>query len=60
MIGIAIIGGVTPLCAAQEAGYNLDIKVADDYAVSSVVVKGLQINGESKSLVNFTLQHTLW
>ena len=32
MIGIAIIGGVTPLCAAQEDGYNLDIKVADDYA----------------------------
>jgi hypothetical protein len=35
-------------------------KVADDYSVSSVVVKGLQINGESKSLVNFTLHHTLW
>ncbi|OED30288.1 DUF128 domain-containing protein [Methanosphaera sp. WGK6] len=31
MIGIAIIGGVAPLCAAQEEGYDLDIKLADRY-----------------------------
>lgn len=31
-IGIAIIGGVTPLCAAQEEGYDLNIKLADNYA----------------------------
>lgn len=32
MIGITIIGGVAPLCAAQEAGYDLNIKVADSFA----------------------------
>lgn len=32
MVGITIIGGVAPLCAAQEAGYNLNIKVADSFA----------------------------
>ena len=32
MIGIVVIGGVTPLCAAQEEGYDLDVKVADSYA----------------------------
>ncbi|RAP46406.1 MAG: hypothetical protein BZ135_03710 [Methanosphaera sp. rholeuAM6] len=31
MIGIVIIGGVAPLCAAQESGYDLDIKLADSY-----------------------------
>lgn len=29
MVGIAIIGGITPLCAAQEAGYNISIKMAE-------------------------------
>lgn len=32
MVGITIIGGVAPLCAAQEAGYDLNIKVADSFA----------------------------
>ncbi len=29
MVGIAIIGGITPLCAAKEAGYSIDIKSAE-------------------------------
>ncbi|HIH36027.1 MAG TPA: DUF128 domain-containing protein [Methanosphaera sp.] len=32
MVGIVIIGGVAPLCAAQESGYDLNIKLADNYA----------------------------
>ncbi len=32
MIGIAVVGGVTPLCAAQEAGFDLNIKLADKHA----------------------------
>ncbi|MBE6488768.1 MAG: DUF128 domain-containing protein [Methanosphaera stadtmanae] len=30
-VGVAIIGGISPLCAAQEEGYDLDIKLADDF-----------------------------
>ena len=30
MVGIAIIGGIAPLCAAQEAGYSIDIKSAEN------------------------------
>lgn len=29
MVGIAIIGGITPICAAQEAGYDISIKMAE-------------------------------
>ena len=32
MLGIVIIGGVAPLCAAQESGYDLNIKLADSFA----------------------------
>ena len=30
MVGIAITGGVTPFCAAQELGYDIDIKIAEE------------------------------
>lgn len=30
MIGVAIIGGITPLCAIQEAGYSVEIKLAEN------------------------------
>lgn len=30
MLGVAIIGGITPLCAAQEEGFDLNIKLADE------------------------------
>ena len=31
MTGIAIIGGITPLCAAQETNYNVKIKMGEDF-----------------------------
>ena len=30
MVGVAIIGGITPLCAIQEAGYMAEIKLAEN------------------------------
>jgi len=30
MIGIAVIGGISPLCAAKEASYNVNIKLAEN------------------------------
>lgn len=30
MVGIGIIGGITPFCAAQELNYNIDIKIAEE------------------------------
>ena len=30
MVGIAISGGVTPFCAAQELGYDINIKIAEE------------------------------
>ena len=30
MIGLAIIGGVTPFCAVQELGYDIDIKIGEE------------------------------
>ena len=30
MVGVAISGGVTPFCAAQELGYDIDIKIAEE------------------------------
>ncbi|MBC7097106.1 MAG: DUF128 domain-containing protein, partial [Methanobacteriales archaeon] len=29
MVGIAIMGGITPICAAQEAGHDISIKMAE-------------------------------
>ena len=31
MIGVSIIGGITPVCAAQEDGYDLNVKLADEF-----------------------------
>ena len=30
MVGLAIIGGITPFCAVQELGYNIDIKIGEE------------------------------
>ena len=35
MIGIAVIGGIAPLCAAKESGYEVDIKMAESTTVFS-------------------------
>ncbi|MDD2643293.1 MAG: NrpR regulatory domain-containing protein [Methanobacteriaceae archaeon] len=31
LVGIALIGGVTPLCAAQELNYDVDIETIDEF-----------------------------
>lgn len=31
MVGIAIIGGITPFCAAQEMNYKIDIKTGEEF-----------------------------
>ncbi len=30
MVGIAVIGGISPLCAAKEAGFDVNIKLAEN------------------------------
>ena len=30
MVGIAIVGGITPFCAVQEEGQSIDIKIAEE------------------------------
>jgi repressor of nif and glnA expression len=30
MVGIAVIGGIAPLCAAKEAGFDINIKLAEN------------------------------
>ena len=30
MVGIAVVGGITPFCAIQEAGEEIDIKIAEE------------------------------
>ncbi len=30
MVGIAVVGGITPFCAVQEAGQDIDIKIAEE------------------------------
>lgn len=32
MIGVAICGGMTPLCAAREQGYDVDIQIGEAFA----------------------------
>ncbi|WP_323737298.1 NrpR regulatory domain-containing protein [Methanosphaera sp. ISO3-F5] len=63
MIGIVIIGGVAPLCAAQESGYDLNIKLADsfaEYSQMSLVHKNVKLplkkcSKKSKQNVSFVL-----
>lgn len=52
MVGIAIVGGVTPLCAAKENGYNLDIKLADNYAEYNHMIKSNLVNNFPLNPVN--------
>ena len=63
MIGIVIIGGITPLCAAAESGFNLDIKVADIYSeyntMTNIIEKQENIlkntTDKQQPLVNYVL-----
>ena len=48
MVGVSIIGGITPLCAAQEDGYDLNIKLADEF-----------VNYESMSSLEYNVKPIL-
>jgi repressor of nif and glnA expression len=44
MVGIAIIGGIAPFCAAQESGCNVDIKLVEEIAPFENLVKIIPSN----------------
>lgn len=48
MVGVSIIGGIAPLCAAQEDGYDLNIKLADEF-----------VNYESMTSVDYNVKPVL-
>ncbi|HTX61316.1 MAG TPA: DUF128 domain-containing protein [Methanobacterium sp.] len=39
MIGIAVVGGISPLCAAKEAGYDVNIRLAEKTVEFSTMEK---------------------
>lgn len=46
MVGIAIIGGIAPLCAVKEAGFSVDIKLAEkiiEFSKTEKIVDSKQI-----------------
>ena len=47
MVGIAVIGGISPLCAAKEAGYEINIKMAENL----VEFSGMESITEPKDLL---------
>jgi repressor of nif and glnA expression len=65
MLGIAVVGGVAPLCAAQESGYDVDIKLGEGiakYTDLKPVTKAKTIlkkeKGRSDRKVQFLLSKT--
>ena len=50
MVGIAITGGISPLCAAKEAGYKVNIKLAEN----NLDFKEMQSLVSSKSILKTT------
>ncbi len=44
MVGIAVIGGISPLCAAKEAGFQVDIKLAENTVEFSSMKSIIQPN----------------
>ena len=63
MIGVAIIGGITPFCAAQELGYDIDIKIGEElenFERLTPIVKDIKYNlkeskGKSDTRIPFIL-----
>lgn len=47
MVGIAVTGGIAPLCAAKEAGFNVNIKLAENL----MDYNELNLIGSSKSVL---------
>jgi HTH-type transcriptional regulator, global nitrogen regulator NrpRI len=50
MVGIAVTGGISPLCAAKEAGYDVNIKLAEN----NVEFKGMENFVDSTSILKIT------
>jgi len=48
MVGIAVVGGITPFCAVQEAGQDIDIKIAEEI-----------VNFETLSPITSKIGHSL-
>lgn len=50
MVGIAVTGGISPLCAAKEAGYTVNIKLAEN----NLEFKGMENFVDSNSILKIT------
>lgn len=50
MVGIAVTGGISPLCAAKEAGHTVNIKLAEN----NVEFKGMENFVDSNSILKIT------
>lgn len=50
MVGIAVTGGIAPLCAAKEAGFPVNIKLAEN----NVEFKGMENFVDSRSVLKIT------
>lgn len=50
MVGIAVTGGISPLCATKEAGYTVNIKLAEN----NVEFKGMENFVDSNSILKIT------
>jgi repressor of nif and glnA expression len=50
MVGIAVTGGISPLCAAKEAGYSVNIKLAEN----NVEFRGMENFVDSNSILKIT------
>jgi len=50
MVGIAVTGGIAPLCAAKEAGFPVNIKLAEN----NVEFKGMENFIDSRSILKIT------
>ncbi|MTK63725.1 MAG: DUF128 domain-containing protein [Methanobacterium sp.] len=50
MVGIAVTGGISPLCAAKEAGFSVNIKLAEN----NVEFKGMENFVDSSSILKIT------
>ncbi len=50
MVGIAVTGGISPLCAAKEAGYTVNIKLAEN----NLEFNGMENFVDSSSILKIT------
>ncbi len=50
MVGIAVTGGISPLCAAKEAGFSVNIKLAEN----NLEFKEMENFVDSKSILKIT------